>query len=1184
MKRTFLLLAIALCIWRSLTAQTNVSGYILSNTTWTVANSPYIVTGNILVNNGVTLTIEPGVVVKFDTTKTLQVDGELIAIGTAQNRITFTANDATPAKGSWGRIQFSDNSTDAVFDTLGNYVSGSIFKYCDIRYGGGVPGDATVYCDTSSPYFSHCRISNCLKQAVYFTQAGGKVDSSSIRDCVGTALHFNSPIASDLIVKNDTFEFNGGGIGYGGSGSLANVTIENCLFSNSDSAISVQSTLSSIITDNVFTANTYAIRGDLGANATISNNVFTAHTSSVIGSCSPWGFISGGDVNITNNYFENNMGVISMQANTFVVIQDNTFKNNRFHSSNGSLCYSSGGSNLLNIYGHGVIINNVFEGNTSAYGGYLLQLYVQLEITGNVFKNNSPVTIDCGSKPNICSNKFLNNSGSVINSNPSYRSTGANSYIHGNEFLYNSGIGATISIVSNFPYYVNDYAIINRNEFQGDSTAGDPIISIIGCTATVSNNRFLNNPNSGYPVISVSNSNSNIHNNDFLGNTGVSCLRISGTTQPVVTQNNFVNPGVQYEIENLIPFGPGANINVSDNYWGTTNTTHIDSVIKDYFDDSNLSVALYPPVLTSPAFVDTNASCTSTVCALSVSGSVVNVSCFGGTNGSINITVSNGTSPYTYVWSSGASSNLTNGNYTVTVIDANFCSATKSFVISQPASPVAVVSAVITNANCNSGGSINIAASGGASPYTYNWGSGLTTEDRTGLNPGNYSVTVRDNYNCSVTQSFTVGQDAGPYISGLATNTSCNNSCDGAINLSITGAAPFTYDWGTGFGTTEDTSGLCAGTYNVTVADSNNCGIAASFPIASPAALSATATITASVSCSGYSDGAATAATTGGTPPYSFLWSDGQTADTATSLSAGVYAVTVTDSLGCTAVASVTVADGNNVFAGAIGGPTAASINQTATYIVSANVNYSYSWSVLNGAILSGHGSNSIEVAWTVAGTGLVELIASEQGCADTVSKSVTVVDTTQNCSALFYLYPDTIPHSYFAVNTASGIAPLYYSWNWGDGSANDTAAYPSHTYTAAGFYTICLSISDSSGCSDTYCNPYFLLKSEDESSAMIHVNVVAPTFTSLHGTVQENFTLYPNPTTGTVTLKGSNIRGSAVCTLLDAMGKQLIRKYFANGVLAAGVPLDLSALHAGLYFLKIQTGNGSRILKVVKE
>src|SRR5437762_3547448 len=99
--------------------QTNVSGFISANTTWTVAGAPYIIRGNTLLSHGFTLTIDPGVVVKFDSSKTLQIDGELIAIGAAQNRIIFTSNKATPAAGDWGEIHFSSTAVNATFDGNG---------------------------------------------------------------------------------------------------------------------------------------------------------------------------------------------------------------------------------------------------------------------------------------------------------------------------------------------------------------------------------------------------------------------------------------------------------------------------------------------------------------------------------------------------------------------------------------------------------------------------------------------------------------------------------------------------------------------------------------------------------------------------------------------------------------------------------------------------------------------------------------------------------------------------------------------------------------------------------------------------------------------------------------------------------------------------------------------------------
>jgi len=114
-------------------ADTSVGGQITSNTTWTKANSPYIVTSSVLVNQGVTLTIEPGVTVKFDSAKALQVEGELIARGTEAEPIVFTSNQPSPAPGDWGNILFTDTSVDAQYDAAGNYTGGSIMQYCSCK-------------------------------------------------------------------------------------------------------------------------------------------------------------------------------------------------------------------------------------------------------------------------------------------------------------------------------------------------------------------------------------------------------------------------------------------------------------------------------------------------------------------------------------------------------------------------------------------------------------------------------------------------------------------------------------------------------------------------------------------------------------------------------------------------------------------------------------------------------------------------------------------------------------------------------------------------------------------------------------------------------------------------------------------------------------------------------------------
>lgn len=142
------LLVSALITTRPAMAATSVGGIIAQDTTWTKDGSPYIVTGNILVFNGVTLAIEPGVQVRLDGSYGIYVEGKLQAIGTEAENIVFTSNKSTPAAGDWGAIRFFPISVDAIVDNAGNYVSGSVISFAEISYGRGVQATG------SSPYFS----------------------------------------------------------------------------------------------------------------------------------------------------------------------------------------------------------------------------------------------------------------------------------------------------------------------------------------------------------------------------------------------------------------------------------------------------------------------------------------------------------------------------------------------------------------------------------------------------------------------------------------------------------------------------------------------------------------------------------------------------------------------------------------------------------------------------------------------------------------------------------------------------------------------------------------------------------------------------------------------------------------------------------------------------------------------
>ncbi len=292
------------------------------------------------------------------------------------------------------------------------------------------------------------------------------------------------------------------------------------------------------------------------------------------------------------------------------------------------------------------------------------------------------------------------------------------------------------------------------------------------------------------------------------------------------------------------------------------------------------------------------------------------VSCFGTSTGSIFISPSGGTTPYRYAWSDGSTLqnriNIPSNTYLLTITDSHGCNAYDTALITQPAALVLADSVV--NASCygtanGTDGAIYLTVTGGTTPYSYNWGNGIASQNATNIAAGNYYPTVTDNLGCFVTNEIIVSSPGQiVFANALVTNPTCYGKSNGIVEVyAYNGVPGYTYTWNGTVAQNPD-SNLTAGLYAVIVTDANNCTAVDSVVVGQPAQLTLTITGQNSL-CYGGGDGSAVDIAVGGTTPYHYLWSNGETTKTATLLIAGLYESTVTDNLGCAVDGNVVIGE-----------------------------------------------------------------------------------------------------------------------------------------------------------------------------------------------------------------------------------------------------------------------------------
>jgi PKD repeat protein len=217
-----------------------------------------------------------------------------------------------------------------------------------------------------------------------------------------------------------------------------------------------------------------------------------------------------------------------------------------------------------------------------------------------------------------------------------------------------------------------------------------------------------------------------------------------------------------------------------------------------------------------------------------VVNTVVDVTCFDGSNGAIDINLIGGNGPFTYAWSNGSTNqdvnNLVAGPHEVIVTDVNGCRATKSIMVDQPAE--VILSVVTDKATCGSNdGNAQVNVNGSTGPYYYLWSNGGNNSYQTGLGFGVYTVTVVDNNGCIYTENAIVGELNGPnVVLDSISGTGCLNTTSNIYIRALGGAGPYSYAWSTG-ATTQNLLGVTAGTYNVMITGGNGCKGVGSFTI-----------------------------------------------------------------------------------------------------------------------------------------------------------------------------------------------------------------------------------------------------------------------------------------------------------------------------------------------------------------
>lgn len=609
---------------------------------------------------------------------------------------------------------------------------------------------------------------------------------------------------------------------------------------------------------------------------------------------------------------------------------------------------------------------------------------------------------------------------------------------------------------------------------------------------------------------------------------------------------------------------------------------------------------------------------------IGINGTPIFSTCFGADDGAVNIQANGGpTGNYTYLWSpipaagqgTASISGLSPGTYTVTVSDGQF-SAVDSFVVEEP--PALVLSSVVTPPTCKgpNDGRIDLTVSGGTPGYTFLWAHGPNLQNAEFLDSGRYVVTVTDTMGCVAQDSADLVYSNPLNLNFTTTSASCAGGNDGAIDVTVTGGSGnYRYFWSFG-DTVADPMNVSAGSHMVVIMDTIGCLSSFSVPLADPPPLLLSYQ-TAYPSCSNTSDGMIDLSVSGGTPGYTYAWSDSSTGQDPVGLTGGTYLVTVTDSNGCTADTTVTLIQPNPLSLVLTGFDVACAggMNGGVDLGPLGGVgNYTYLWST---------GDTTQDIMNQPAGTYLITL-TDGNGCSATDSAIVNEPPPLQVTFTVDSLSCFGSGDGQILVSVTGGTPG--YTYNWAHGPTTDFI-----TGLAAGIYSVV--VQDTQGCSlmdsitvfepiaipvpvisrvgDTLIaspalnyqwylngteiigannsklyavvNGDYFVQVTDSNGCSVNSDTVSFLIGQAEIPLLAGWQVYPNPGTGLFWIQGPNLGGIEVSMeLWNGLGQWISRR--TSVFVSKPLSLDLSDQPAGLYLLNMTVGDTHQTYRLIKK